>query len=200
MNFFSKKDKKSVIKPTAHKTIHAEINDISYTIKTTNRTKKILISIDTNGQLTVLKSPFVSIEKVKKIIEQKYEWIIDKIQKQKSKPRKILSIYNEKDFKENKEKARSLIKERLDYFNQFYNYNINNVYIRNPKSRWGSCSSKNNLNFSYKLFLLPPELCDYIIVHELCHLQEMNHGKNFWSLVEKTIPDYKNLIKELKKY
>ena len=103
-----------------------------------------------------------------------------------------------KHYLENKEAARALILERLAYFNQHYTYEWNRVSIRNQKRCWGSCSSKKNLNFSYKLLLLPPHLCDYIIVHELCHLKEMNHGKAFWQLVAETLPDYKTRVKELK--
>lgn len=90
-----------------------------------------------------------------------------------------------------KEIARTLVHERLEYFNQFYHFSYNKVFIKNTKTKWGSCSSKRNLNFSYKIALLKPELRDYLIVHELCHLGEMNHGKAFWDLVAQQIPDYK---------
>ena len=70
---------------------------------------------------------------------------------------------------------------------QFMKYN--HVSIRNQRRRWGSCSSKKNLNFNYRILTLSPELRDYIIVHELCHLKELHHGKTFWDLVERIIPD-----------
>jgi len=72
------------------------------------------------------------------------------------------------------------------------------VSIRNQKTRWGSCSRQKNLSFSYRLFLLPPRFCDYVIVHELCHLKEMNHSPKFWALVARTFPDYKKLRREMK--
>jgi predicted metal-dependent hydrolase len=95
------------------------------------------------------------------------------------------------EYKELKEKARTLIHERLKHYNAYYNFSYNKVAIRNQKSRWGSCSARKNLNFNYRLVLLSPELLDYVVVHELCHLQEMNHGKKFWDLVARTVPDYK---------
>lgn len=67
------------------------------------------------------------------------------------------------------------------------------VAIRNTRSRWGSCSSRKNLNFNYKLLDLAPELRDYVIVHELCHLKELHHGKAFWELIGKIVPDPREL-------
>ena len=91
---------------------------------------------------------------------------------------------------EHKETARQLVLARLSYFNQFYGFKIGRVAIRSQKSRWGSCSAKGNLNFNYRIIFLPPELQDYIIVHEICHLKELNHGAGFWSLVGEQLPDY----------
>lgn len=112
--------------------------------------------------------------------------------------KKILGHYTVRDFRKNKERARQLVRERLEYFNQFYQLKFNRIFIRNQKSRWGSCSSRKNLSFNYKIVFLPPVLADYLIVHEFCHLVQMNHSLNFWHLVAKQIPNYKKLRKELK--
>ena len=104
-----------------------------------------------------------------------------------------------KKYKENKVKALLIIKDRIEYFNTIYNFKWNRIVIRNQKTRWGSCSKKGNLNFNYKIALLPPKSADYIIVHELCHLGEFNHSQKFWDLVAKTIPDYKEIRKDLRK-
>lgn len=98
-----------------------------------------------------------------------------------------------------KECSRILVENRLHYFNKFYNFKINRVAIKNQSTRWGSCSSKGNLNFNYKIIYLKPELADYLIVHELCHLGQLNHSKKFWLLVSKTIPNYVIINKELRK-
>lgn len=104
-----------------------------------------------------------------------------------------------KKYLENKEKARELVKARLEYFNTFYGYKWGKIAIRNQKTRWGSCSKKGNLNFNYKIVLLPPSYSDYIIVHELCHLEEFNHSENFWNLVAKTIPNWRVIRMNLRK-
>ncbi len=77
-----------------------------------------------------------------------------------------------------KEMARAVVLERLHYFNQFYGLEWKRVAIRNQRRCWGSCTELGNLNFSYKILFLPPELRDYIIVHELCHLRELNHSSD----------------------
>ena len=101
-------------------------------------------------------------------------------------------------YADHKEAARLLCHARLEHWNQFYNLQYNRVAIRNTRSRWGSCSSKGNLNFNYRIVFLPPELQDYLIVHELCHLQEMNHAAQFWALVAQQRPNYQQEIKALK--
>ena len=103
-----------------------------------------------------------------------------------------------KKYLELKENARALAHDRLEYFNLHYKFKYGRVSIRNQRSRWGSCSSKGNLNFNYKVSLLPAHLSDYIIVHELCHIGQFNHSQKFWHLVEEILPDYKRLRDELK--
>ncbi len=103
----------------------------------------------------------------------------------------MLRRRNTKHYRRLKESARVLVHARLGYFNAFYGHTVGKVFIKNTKSRWGSCSSKGNLNFNYKIVLLPPEVADYLIVHELCHLREFNHGPAFWSLVAAACPNYR---------
>jgi len=103
----------------------------------------------------------------------------------------------------NKEAARAMIMGRIGHFMNYYGVrhgiSIGRIVIRNQKSRWGSCSKKGNLNFNYKLAFMPQEVRDYIIVHEICHIKEFNHGRGFWQLVSETVPDWKKLRKELRR-
>lgn len=97
-----------------------------------------------------------------------------------------------------KEAARALVHRRLEELN-VHGFVYNRVAIKNSTSRWGSCSEKKNLNFNYRILFLPPHLQDYIIVHELCHLQIFNHSPAFWALVAEMVPDYKVCRRELRK-
>ncbi|MEX0913192.1 MAG: M48 family metallopeptidase [Candidatus Paceibacterota bacterium] len=105
-----------------------------------------------------------------------------------------------KHYLDHKEAARGLIHARLEHFNNHYGLSYKRVAIRNQRRSWGSCTSLGNLNFSYKILFLPPDLADYIIVHELCHLKELNHKERFWNLVAEIIPDYSAKRQTLKKY
>ncbi len=97
-----------------------------------------------------------------------------------------------------REQARSLAASRIIHFNSHYQVPIGKVFIKNHKSRWGSCSAKGNLNFNYKIVLLPLSLTDYVIVHELCHLKEFNHSTKFWAKVAETLPNHKELRLQLR--
>ncbi len=112
--------------------------------------------------------------------------------------RLIFKSGGRREYKKLKERARFLVHAHLARINQIYNFSFNRVCVKNHKSRWGSCSKKGNLNFNYKIIHLPVELAEYIVVHELCHLKELNHSSRFWALVVKAVPDYKARRRKLK--
>lgn len=114
---------------------------------------------------------------------------------------RVRSLYHTRSrrlYEAHKESARTMVLDRIRHFNTHYGLPIKKIAIRNQKSRWGSCSRKGNLNFNYKLTFLPPELRDYVIVHEICHIKEFNHGRGFWQLVAETVPEYKEMRKQLR--
>jgi predicted metal-dependent hydrolase len=88
---------------------------------------------------------------------------------------------------------------RVNHYARIMNAEFNTIYVKDVSSHWGSCSIRRNLNFNYRLAMIPVELADYVIIHELCHLTEMNHSANFWNLVGKYLPDYKVKRSRLKK-
>jgi predicted metal-dependent hydrolase len=97
-----------------------------------------------------------------------------------------------------KEAARLLVHERIAALNAHYGLPLKKIFIKNSRSRWGSCSELGNLNFNYRILFLPPALQDYVVAHELCHLKEMNHSPAFWALVEETVPAHKAARRELR--
>ena len=97
-----------------------------------------------------------------------------------------------------REKAEFYIPRRAVSISKKFDFQFNKINIRNQKTRWGSCSSKGNLSFNYRLMALNKRIIDYVIVHELCHLKEFNHTKKFWKIVETIMPEYKNYKKELR--
>ena len=111
--------------------------------------------------------------------------------------RRVTLKGRDKEYRAYKEKARELAVVRLAHFNVVYGFTYGRIAIRNTKSRWGSCSKKGNLNFSYKIALIAPELADYVIVHELCHIGQFNHSRAFWELVERTVPDWRDRRKRM---
>ncbi|WP_251861207.1 SprT family zinc-dependent metalloprotease [Clostridium sp. Marseille-Q2269] len=97
-----------------------------------------------------------------------------------------------------KEEAIKVLKERTEYYSSMLGFGPESIVVKNQKTLWGSCSSKGNINYNYKIIMAPLEILDYIVVHELCHLVHMNHSKDFWNLVESIIPDCKERRKWLK--
>jgi len=98
------------------------------------------------------------------------------------------------------DQIQKVIKERVAYLAAVHGFTLNGLSIRNQKTRWGSCSSKNVINLNINLIRLPGHLMDYVILHEMVHLHVKNHGHNFWTELEKYVPGAKNLDSELKKY
>lgn len=94
--------------------------------------------------------------------------------------------------------AGNIIEERVRYYADILGETYGQIRIKDQKSCWGSCSGKRNLNFNWHLVLTPPEILDYVVVHELCHLREMNHSPAFWREVEGILPDYKERRKWLR--
>ena len=182
-----------------------------YELRESRRAKRVRISVFPNGRVVVTKPLGGSAREVERFMRSQATWIeasVAKVQKrlERQKKKGIVPIElshprrGSKAYKQAVKDARVLARERLEHFNQIYGFTYGSISVRNQKTRWGSCSQKNNLSFNYRIVFLPLELADYIIVHELCHTAEHNHSTRFWSLVAKTFPHYDTLRKKLKKY
>lgn len=101
---------------------------------------------------------------------------------------------------EGRRKARRMVTRRVEYFADKMGISYGRIAMRNQKTRWGSCSNDGNLNFNCRLLFLPPDLVDYVVVHELAHRRHMNHSPQFWQEVERYLPDYRDRRERLKGY
>lgn len=172
----------------AKSTIHKKV-EVVYS----NR-KSVAIQIKPDGTV-VLRAPYgVPKRELNRILEEKSAWIEAHLQeiKEQEAEQKALPKFSKQEIKELANKALAYIPERVKYYAPIVGVNYTRITIRNQKTRWGSCSSKGGLNFNCLLMLTPPEVVDYVVVHELCHRKEMNHSKAFWDEVEKVLPDYKS--------
>lgn len=171
------------------------------TVIRSNR-KTVAIQVNSDLSVTVRAPRSVSEKDIEEILKKKEAWISKHIEKIKETKERFETESTEKLTREKvialAEEALKVIPERVEYFAKVIGVTYGKITVRNQKTRWGSCSSKGNLNFNCLLMLAPPEVLDYVVVHELCHRKQMNHSKAFWLEVEKVLPDYKEARKWLK--
>ena len=170
---------------------------LGYTMASGGRRRNLRVTIKPGGILAVAKPHFISDRAVEDFLLRKAAWILKTIDKM-SRRRNFLNNGSRADYERLAPAARQLAAQRLAFFNVSYNLVIGRVAIRDQRTRWGSCSHKGNLNFNYRIALLPPHLSDYVIVHELCHLRHLDHSRRFWDLVGRILPDYAARRRELR--
>ena len=146
----------------------------------------------------VVRAPMRTKRSIIDIFVREHEnWIIKNINKQKEKEAMIASL-TDADIKMLKTAAKVYFKEKVLYYSNIMNLNPSRVTITSAMKRFGSCSSTGNISFSYRLMLYPEEAREYVVVHELAHLREMNHSRNFYRIIESILPDYKERKRLLK--
>jgi hypothetical protein len=173
--------------------------DIEYTLKKVKGSKSVRLSIYADGRFVISAPKWYPMYVINRFIEEKSQWIFDKVKHIDFDLLEEKGKMEEDRYRRSIKLARSVVHSRLEFFNQHYGFSYNRVAIKNQKTCWGSCSQKSNLNFNYNIINLSEEQRDYIIVHELCHLEELNHSHKFWKLVGQAIPDYRRIRNELKK-
>ena len=181
------------------KQINLNGREVDYTIKISKRIRGIKLSVYADKGFVVTIPKNTNYHLVSNWIIKNSSWIIDKLDYFKQFQNQFSERMNGGSFVDHKERALTLIINRLQFFNNYYKFIINRVAVRNQKTRWGSCSGKGNLNFNYRIVFLSQKLADYIVVHELCHLGEFNHSQKFWDLVIRTVPDYLDIRMELRR-
>ena len=156
--------------------------------------KTISLQITPEGNLVVRCPKRMTNAEVEKFVCSKGKWIESHLAKRPP----VVEPFTESEMKDLAARAKKIIPERVAHFAPLVGVRYGNITIRSQRTRWGSCSSKGNLNFNCLLALTPPEILDYVVVHELCHRKEMNHSARFWAEVERILPDWKLRRKWLK--
>ena len=167
---------------------------VQYSIIRSDR-KTIAIQIQPDGNVVVRAPKRMRMEEIKRFVESKAEWIEKHLLNRTTFNQEKLT---DQEMKMLREKARAVVTEKVQYYAPIIGVTYNQIAIRAQHTRWGSCSNKGNLNFNCLLALVPPEVLDYVVVHELCHRKELNHSDRFWNEVAKILPDYKCRKKWLK--
>jgi len=170
-----------------------------YEIRKSRRAKRSSLTLYPDGRLVAVIPWFRTTLTAIRLVNQHKAWIEKQLKKIKVKPNRTLPSITKRNRHIYAKQASLLFTTRVEYFSKLHGFNYNRVCTKIMRSQWGSCSPKKNLNFNIKLIFLPEDLIDYIVVHELCHLKEMNHGRRFWNLVTNILPDYKAREKRLSK-
>ena len=176
------------------------IENIEITVIKSAR-KTIAIQIKPDGKVYV-RAPFdMTNSEVRDFVNEKTDWIKKNLKKLDDIEQKSSSAVplTQNEINELKQKALLCIPQKIEHFADLIGVRHGKITIRNQKTCWGSCSKNGNISINCLIMLMPDEVIDYIIVHELCHLKEMNHSKSFWREVERIIPDYnrwQNWLKE----
>ena len=171
---------------------------INYELVRSKR-KTLAIHVRPDGRVEVRAPLMVSKSYIDTCIEAKTKWILNtrnRLTKMQLKQKIIkLSLEEENEYKN---KALAYFNNRCPYFADKMGVTYGKIKVNKAKTRWGSCNTKGDINFAYRLIFEPVELIDYVIVHEIAHLKEMNHSPRFWAIVEATMPDYKERRKGLR--
>lgn len=170
-------------------------------IKTKRKT--ISLEIHREGRVIVRAPLGITERELEDFIESHKSWIEQKRRLLEERKQQALSTkappadeISPKEWKQ----IRTSFAEAVEEYCHRMNVTVGRITIRDQKTRWGSCSAKGNVNFNYRLYYMPRELMEYVVVHELAHRKHMDHSARFWEEVERYCPKYRTYRKELKKY
>lgn len=162
-----------------------------------SRRKTLSLQVDKSCKIIVRAPLFISQKEIDEFMSDKKEWLEKAIVTQRERV-KNQKIYSQDEIKILRKKAKEIIPEKVAYFSGLMGVEPSAVKINSAKTRYGSCSSKNSLNFSLYLMDKNEKFIDYVVVHELAHIKHHNHSKEFYAFVESFVPDYKEIVKKYK--
>jgi predicted metal-dependent hydrolase len=167
-------------------------------LERSHRAKHISLSIRPFKGVRVAVPVGVSFEKAQMFARSKADWIHKHLGKMEQMELRARALSNASPI--DRAAARQILVDRLNFLTRKYGFTYNRVFIRNQKTRWGSCSTKNNINLNVNLIRLPDELIDYTILHELVHTRVKNHSHKFWDQMDLLLGDAKKIDKKLRAY
>ena len=163
-----------------------------------SRRRSVGIRIEDSGEITVRAPLRMPEREIRQVLESKRSWIEKTLAKISSRPQ--LPKLTAEEVNALADRALKEIPPRVAARAKQMGVTYGRITIRNQKTRWGSCSAGGNLNFNCLLMLTPPEVRDYVVIHELCHRLEMNHSPRFWAEVARVCPEYKARLRWLKEH
>ncbi len=162
---------------------------MEYSLIFSKKRKTVSISVRNGG--IVVRAPYgTSKTLIDKFVFDNEKWITSQKEKEKRREEKFESL-TEKQIKEYKKKAKEYFTSKTEEYSKIMNLKYGRITITSAKKRFGSCSSQGNISYSYRLMLYPESAREYVVVHELAHIKEMNHSKRFYDIVRGVLPDYK---------
>ncbi|MHC4647968.1 MAG: M48 family metallopeptidase [Planctomycetota bacterium] len=159
------------------------------------RAKRLSITVKHDRTIRVTRPWGLSLGAAEKFLRSRVGWVkkhVDRLKKLEETPARVPAV--------NRTKAKIILAARLNYLAKEYGFSYNKLFLRNQKTRWGTCSSKNNIGLNMNLVRLPDELQDYVILHELVHTRHKNHGREFWAEMNRLLGNTKQLRKKLRTY
>ncbi len=160
--------------------------------------KTLAIQVTADGKVRVrapIQTPRAVIER---FLTEKETWVLKHMEEAARNPRPDTPPLDAATRRRYIAAARDIFTKKTAYYAAIMHVTYGRISIREQKTRWGSCSSKGNLNFNWRLIFAPEEVLDYIVVHELAHRREMNHSRAFYAIIEEVLPDYKKCRQWLK--
>lgn len=174
------------------------MEEIPYSIVRSGR-KTVAVSVTRDGRV-VVRCPMEITDKAAKVFVKCHEeWILRHYQEVQARLARQ-AVYTPEQVERYREQARDVLTARSIYWAERMGVTYGRITVRSQVTRWGSCSARGNLNYNWKLILVPEELLDYVVVHELAHRREMNHSRKFWDVVAHELPDYRQRRKALRSY
>lgn len=182
--------------PAAHSdSQYPETYEIIYSSRRT-----LAVQIISGGQVKIRAPRRTSRADIDRFLIEKQDWIVKHLSTAVEKSVPAPPPLSDSERRRYMEMARDIFTRKTAYYASIMNVTYGRISIREQKTRWGSCSSKGNLNFNWRLIFAPEEVLDYIVVHELAHRKEMNHSPAFYRIVESVLPDYKKEQKWLREH